>query len=64
LLSIRYFKEGEPGYFERNFLMTAVTDKSEEEIIAAIRFYYEQAGKPVEVSIEPYPPRGYSKEWI
>jgi hypothetical protein len=58
-LLIRYFKEGEPGYFGRKFLMTATMDKSEEEIIAAIEFYYEQARKPVEVSIEPYPPRRY-----
>ena len=62
MLLIRYGKEGEPGYFGRKFLMTAVMDKSEEEIIAAIKFYYEEASKPVEVSIEPYPSRRYLKE--
>lgn len=58
VLLVRYFKEGEPGYFGRKFLMTAVMDKSEEEIIAAIKFYYDEARKPIDVSIEPYhPPR-------
>lgn len=59
MLLVRYFKEGEPGYFARKFLMTAVMDKSEEEIMAAIKFYYEQASQPIEVSIEPYPPAGF-----
>jgi hypothetical protein len=62
MLLVRYSKEGESGYFGRKFLMTAVMDKSEEEIIAAIKFYYEQASKPVEVSIEPYPSRRYLKD--
>lgn len=61
MLLVRYFKEGESGYFGRKFLMTAVMDKSEEEIMAAIKFYYEQARRPVEISIEPYPPRRYLK---
>lgn len=40
-LIVRYGKIGHTGYFARKFLMTAVMDKSEEEIIAAIKFYYE-----------------------
>jgi hypothetical protein len=39
---------GHTGYFVRKFLMTAVMDKSEEEIIAAIKFYY-QHQDPVEI---------------
>lgn len=60
-LLVRYFKDGEPGYFGRKFLMTAVMDKSEEEIIAAIKFYYQEASKPVEVSMEPYHAPKYLK---
>jgi len=41
VLFLRYGKIGHSGYFGRKFLMTAVMDKSEEEIMAAIKFYYE-----------------------
>ena len=61
ILLVRYYKEGEPGYFGRKFLMTAAMDKSEEDIIAAIKFYYEKASEPVEVSIQPYHPPRYLK---
>lgn len=60
-LLVRYYKEDEPGYFGRKFLMTAAMDKSEEEVIAAIKFYYEKASEPVEVSIQPYHPPRYLK---
>ncbi|HEU4901460.1 MAG TPA: hypothetical protein VFT06_01680 [Flavisolibacter sp.] len=42
-LAIRYYKENEPGCFERKFALTNTQDKSEEEIMAAIRFYYNQS---------------------
>lgn len=42
-LSVRYHKENEPGCFERKFALTNTQDKSEEEILAAIRFYYNQS---------------------
>lgn len=41
MLVIRYGKIGHTGYFVRRIPMTPVMDKSEEEIIAAIKFYYE-----------------------
>jgi hypothetical protein len=40
MLVIRHGKIGSSGYFIRKILMTAVMDKSEEEIMAAIKFYY------------------------
>lgn len=40
MLVIRHGKVGSSGYFIRKILMTAVMDKSEEEIMAAIKFYY------------------------
>jgi hypothetical protein len=42
-LAVRYYKENEPGCFERKFALTNTQDKSEEEIMAAIRFYYNQS---------------------
>ena len=42
LLFIKYYKEGSPGYFGRKIPLTNTQDKAEEEIIAAIRFYYRQ----------------------
>ena len=42
ILVMRYGKIGHMGYFITKILMTAVMDKSEEEIIAAIKFYYQQ----------------------
>jgi hypothetical protein len=41
MLLIRYGKIGHSGFYGRKILMTAVMDKSEEEIMAAIKFYYE-----------------------
>lgn len=41
MLFVRYGKFGHENYFGRKFLLTAVMDKSEEEIMAAIKFYYE-----------------------
>jgi hypothetical protein len=37
---IKYYKDGQPGYFGRKIPFTDSQDKSEEEIIAAIKFYY------------------------
>lgn len=42
---IKYYKEGQPGYYGRKIPFTDSQDKSEEEIIAAIKFYYEQNEK-------------------
>jgi hypothetical protein len=42
LLFIKYYKDGSPGYFGRKIPLTNTQDKAEEEIIAAIRFYYKQ----------------------
>jgi len=39
-LMIKYYKEGQPGYYGRKIPFTDTQDKSEEEIMAAIRFYY------------------------
>ena len=39
-LLIKYYKEGQPGYYGRKIPFTDTHDKSEEEIIAAIKFYY------------------------
>jgi hypothetical protein len=41
-LFIKYYKDGSPGYFGRKIPLTNTQDKAEEEIIAAIRFYYRQ----------------------
>ena len=41
-LFIKYYKDGSPGYFGRKIPLTNTQDKAEEEIIAAIRFYYKQ----------------------
>jgi len=40
LLFIKYYKDGSPGYFGRKLPLTNTQDKAEEEIIAAIKFYY------------------------
>ena len=40
LLFIKYYKEGSQGYFGRKIPLTNTQDKAEEEIIAAIKFYY------------------------
>jgi hypothetical protein len=39
-LIMRYYKEGQPACFERKFRLTNTQDKAEEEILAAIKFYY------------------------
>ena len=39
-LFIKYYKDGSPGYFGRKIPLTNTQDKAEEEIIAAIKFYY------------------------
>ena len=43
LLFIKYYKDGSPGYFGRKIPLTNTQDKAEEEIIAAIKFYYKKA---------------------
>lgn len=42
---IKYYKEGLAGYYGRKIPFTDSQDKSEEEIIAAIKFYYKQHEK-------------------
>jgi hypothetical protein len=42
-LMIKYYKDGRPGYFGRKIRFTDTQDKSEEEIIAAIKFYYKHS---------------------
>lgn len=39
-LYIKYYKTDQPGCFARKIPLTNTQDKSEEEIIAAVRFYY------------------------
>jgi hypothetical protein len=58
ILVIRYGKLGHTGYFARKILMTATMDKSEEEIMAAIKFYYEHREQG---TIIPYRPEACSK---
>lgn len=44
-LFLKYYKDGYPGYYSRKIRLTDTQDKSEEEIIAAIKFYYKNAEK-------------------
>jgi hypothetical protein len=44
-LMIKYFKDGYPGYYGRKIPLTANQDKAEEEIIAAVKFYYKNSQK-------------------
>jgi hypothetical protein len=44
-IALRYRKEGDPVCYERKIALTNMQDKSEEEILAAIRFYYKQSQK-------------------
>lgn len=44
-LFLKYYKEGQPGYFGRKIPFTVSQDKSEEEIMAAIKFYYKNHEK-------------------
>lgn len=46
-LLIKYYKEGQPGYFGRKIRLTDSQDKSEEEIIAAVKFYYKNSQETV-----------------
>ena len=39
-LSVKYYKDSQPGCFALKIPLTNTQDKSEEEILAAIRFYY------------------------
>jgi len=45
-LLVKYYKEGQPGYYGRKIRFTDTQDKSEEEIIAAIKFYYKNCQPP------------------
>jgi hypothetical protein len=58
ILVIRYGKIGHTGYFGRKIVMTATMDKSEEEIMAAIKFYYEHREQG---TIIPYKPEASSR---
>jgi hypothetical protein len=44
-LMIKYYKEGFPGYYGRKIRLTNTQDKSEEEIVAAITFYFKHYQK-------------------
>lgn len=44
-LALKYYKDDRPECFARKFSLTNTQDKSEEEIIAAIRFYYKNFKK-------------------
>lgn len=46
-LLVKYYKEGQPGYYGRKIRFTDTQDKSEEEIMAAIKFYYLNSQKTV-----------------
>ena len=46
-LMIKYYKDGKPGYFGRKICLTDSQDKSEEEIIAAVKFYSNHFEKSV-----------------
>lgn len=39
-MMIRYYKDGEAGYYGRKIPFTDTQDRSEEEIIAAVKFYH------------------------
>ena len=58
MLVIRYGKIGHTGFFARKILMTAAMDKSEEEIMAAIKFYYER--REAEMTL-PYLPEEHGQ---
>lgn len=42
-LYIKYFKDDSPGCFALKIPLTNTQDKSEEEILAAVRFYYRRS---------------------
>lgn len=47
-LLIKYYKDDKPGYFGRKIRLTDSQDKSEEEIIAAVKFYYNNSKTTVQ----------------
>jgi hypothetical protein len=47
-LMIKYYKDGYPGYYGRKIQLTNSQDKSEEEIFAAIKFYYKNRQKAIQ----------------
>lgn len=50
-LAVRYRKEAGGAVYERKIPLTNLQDKSEEEILAAVRFFYQNSlneGQPVE----------------
>ncbi len=49
-LLLKYFKDGESGHFGRKIRLTNNQDKAEEEIMAAIAFYYKEYQKAIEPS--------------
>jgi hypothetical protein len=46
VLLIRYYKPGQPGYYGRKISLDSRLDKAEEEIMAAIKFYYQHSKSP------------------
>lgn len=42
-LYIKYFKDDRPGCFALKIPLTNTQDKSEEEVLAAVRFYYRKS---------------------
>lgn len=46
-LLVKYYKEGQPGYYGRKIRFTNTQDRSEEEIMAAIKFYYKNSQEAV-----------------
>ncbi|HTM92131.1 MAG TPA: hypothetical protein VL095_06930 [Flavisolibacter sp.] len=46
-LMIKYYKDHLPGHYGRKIQLTNTQDKSEEEIIAAIHFYYKNSQEKV-----------------
>ena len=46
-LMIKYYKDGYPGYYGRKIQLTDNQDKAEEEIIAAVKFYYKNSQKRI-----------------
>ena len=46
-LMIKYYKDERSGYYGRKIRFTDTQDKSEEEVIAAIKFYYKNSRQKV-----------------
>jgi hypothetical protein len=47
-LMIKYYKDGYSGYYGRKIQLTDDQDKAEEEIIAAVKFYYNNSRKAIQ----------------